>query len=174
MAQRRFSGNGFRAPRPKRATTWLDTFLDTSLADAGQFTTGLMFSFDQDEAVGMTLTRLLLCLQLSALVGNTIDSQQIIDIGIGTASAEAFAAVVLPDPNQATEFPEKGWIYRCRHLVNGDAANQLLPVRIELDLKSQRKIDTGVVWLSMQSITNGGTVVATIITGSVRLLMKLP
>ena len=83
----------------RRRSVWLDTLVDTNVADSGADIVDLMGSWDRDDARGLTLARTILELSLIASTAGAADGKQVVDLAIGVVSREAFAAGVVPDPN---------------------------------------------------------------------------
>ena len=127
---------------------WLDTAGTISAAGAGgsaskSLMTGLTATqtrFDQ-----MTLLRTIIGINVGLTIHDSGEGSQLVLIGIGIASQEAFAAGVLSDPHLDAEFPTRGWVWRARYRVFGFAADQptVFTQRVDLDLRSQRKLENG-------------------------------
>ena len=105
------------------------------------------------------------------------DQLNVIDVGIGVASQEAFAlgTTALPDPRTQADYPPRGWLYiNTQPVMNSiDATNQAIatrPARFQFDIRSMRKIDKGVLYLLIQSSAGKGSGVTTLVSGRVRTL----
>ena len=157
----------------RRGTTWIDTVVDTDIVTAGEDVVDLMGSFDVDERRGMTITRILLCLYIIANSHGAVDGVQTLDMGIGVASQEAFAAGILSNPNVATEFPLRGWLYRCRHVVIDDSTPGYPSPVVKEDLHAMRKLDTGQAFMVLVNTANQGTTFTISVIGTIRMLVKL-
>ena len=158
----------------RRGSTWIDTVLDTDIVTGGEDLVDLMAGMDTDERRGMTVTRMLLCLYVIANPHGAVDGVQVVDLGIGVASTEAFAAGVVSNPNVNTEFPIRGWLYRCRHVVIDDSTPGYPSPVIKEDLHAMRKIDTGTAFLVIVNTPNQGTTFTVSVIGTIRMLVKLP
>ena len=157
-----------------RRTKWEDTRVDMLPANGGQTHISLMGTVTPNESEGETLVRTIGELGLFSTTVAGAYGVQRVDIGIGLASQEAFAAGVLPDPNTADEEPRGGWLYRYQCLVaqNGTGTNIIYHCRF--DIGAMRKIDGDELYII---VNNGNLLAATFtvqVTGLVRCLIKLP
>ncbi len=153
---------------------WIDTNLNTDVALAGQANLSLMTSvsatqtrFDQ-----MTLLRTIIGLDLGRTVHDSGEGSEVLSIGIGIASQEAFAAGALSDPEVSTDFPTRGWVWRARYRVFGFAADQpaVFTRRIDLDLRSQRKLENGEAFVIMSNVALEGANSTVKVLGLIRQL----
>ncbi len=158
----------------RRGTTWADTIIDTVITNGSEDIRSIMGSFDPDERRGMTITRILMCLYLIPSPNGAVVGVQLADVAIGNASQEAFAAGVVPNPQTAGEFPQRGWLYRCRHAVVDDSTPGYPSPVIREDLHAQRKIDTGEPYLVITNNTAEGVAFSIRVIGTIRMLLKLP
>ena len=93
-------------------------------------------------------------------------------VGIGIASQEAFAAAALADPQTDTDFPTRGWVWRARYRVWGFAADQpaVFTRRVDLDLRSQRKLENGEAFINGFNLNQEGVSNTVVVTGLIRQL----
>ena len=105
------------------------------------------------------------------------DQLNIIDVGIGVASLEAFnlGTTALPASRAQDEYPPRGWLYiNTQPAMNAiDATNQAVATRaarFQFDIRSMRKIDKGILYLLIMSSAGKGSGIATLVTGRVRTL----
>ena len=105
------------------------------------------------------------------------DQLNLVEVGIGVTSTEAFAAgsASLPSVASETEYPPRGWLYldgtTCMNTI--DATNQAIqmrPARFQFDVRAMRKIDKGILFMSIASRLGKGGGVTTLISGRVRVL----
>ncbi len=126
---------------------WVDTVIDNTLAIGAQTVISLMtgVSATQTRFDRMTLLRTIIGLDLARSVHDSGEGSELVGIGIGIASQEAFAAGTVSDPLTATDFPTRGWVWRAHYRIFGFAADQpaVFDRRIDLDLRSQRKLENG-------------------------------
>ena len=110
----------FRGPR--RRTAWIDTLISENTPNAGQDLASLLSNLTKTESQGYTLTRCIIHLYVSLLTVPATVGNQRVDLGIGLASEESFAAGVVPDPSIATDRPISDWVWRDSAIVraNGD------------------------------------------------------
>ena len=156
-----------------RRPYWSDTLIDDAVGSGAQDHNTLIGSFTAQETQGWTLTRMILELGLYKQAPSS-DGWQIIDIGIGLAEQDAFAAGVIPDPNVSNDEPARGWLYRTRCVVPADATEVLMPVMCRGDFRAQRKIDGAELYIVLNNTPGGGTAFTVEYTGIVRALYLLP
>ncbi len=155
-------------------TIWIDTEFNADVADGGQLVTSLMtgVSATQTRFDRMTLMRTIIGVDLAYTVHDAAEGSHRLDIGIGVTSQEAFAAGIVADPETMTDFPARGWIWRARYRLYGFAADQpaVYDRRVDLDLRSRRKLENGEAYLVASSnLVEGGTSTVRI-TGLIRQL----
>ena len=129
---------------------WLDTAATLIVAGGGaQNFKSLMTSVTgvQTALAQMTLLRTIVGINIGLTIHDAGEGSQLVSVGIGIASQEAFAAGLgaLSDPELDADFPTRGWIWRSRYRVFGFAADQpaVFTQRVDLDLRSQRKLERG-------------------------------
>jgi len=95
----------------------------------------------------MTLLRTIIGIDIGNTVHDSGEGSQLISVGIGICSTEALAIGVtaLSDPAVDTDYPTRGWVWRGRYRTFGFAADQptIFTRRVDLDMRSQRKLDNG-------------------------------
>ena len=107
-----------------------------------------------------------------------VDSEMIVDIGVGVASVEAFgvaASAGLPVVNAAASAPPRGWLYRAQlHVVKvhstGTTFEILIQGQDQFDIGAMRKVDKGRLYLVTQSTLIGGSAMNLSLTGLVRAM----
>jgi len=166
-------GRGFRSGRK---TQWVDSLFDFTIANGGQDVRSLLSTLIGNDTQGMTLVRTIIELGLGPISWTGAFGTQALDMGIGMSAQEAFLAGTLPDPSTATEFPQNGWVVRTRKaLVNpGSVSAGLVQQHIQMDIRSQRKIDDGELYMIMDNFPGLGTAFSVQVTGIIRTLYKLP
>jgi len=160
----------------RRSTTWVDTNWNLSTASGGEELFTLLPGIVDPDPLGWTLTRVLLCYSVFASVPTSATGYQAYDVGIGIASNEAFAVGVtgIPNVGTAADHPERGWVYRCRHVVGDSTVVPLPNIDVFKDIRSQRKLDRGVLYLTSESLALVGTAVTLRFAGLARCLFRLP
>ena len=156
---------------------WIDTNFNVNISSGGSNTGSLLIGVEPDDTRGITLTRVLVRLNLmpgSVDVSNL--SYQRFALGIGVTDQEAFAAGVLPDPLTSTDQPGLGWVWRDEQavIVSSSSALEALITRVHVDFKSQRKIDDFELYHIFENTNAQGTGAAVRVTGLVRCLFLLP
>jgi len=157
-----------------RRSMWVDTNVNLA-ASSGSQSAGLslMGGFTAAEIFGWTVTRLIFDLGLHSTTVGGAWGVHAADLGIGIVSAESFAAGIFPDPVQSTEKPIRGWLYKVRCAVSQNSGGQVIfPCRG--DLRSGRKIDTGVMFLIINNTPFFGTTFTLQALGTIRALVLLP
>ena len=124
----------------------------------------------------LTVVRIVAELNIGYTVTTTVaDADSIVDIGIGVTAQEAFDAGVtsVPDPEDPSSYPPRGWIYvntfMVAQLVTTDGGIIDHRATIRFDIRAMRKIDKGVLFLrlSQKNLNVGGVMD---LTGRVRAL----
>jgi len=161
------------------ATLWVDTIMSVAVAGNGQSIIALDetgFSIQQRRAARWTLLRSIIRLDLAATVRDSGEGDQVVTLGVGVVSEEAFAASTVPDPNVGLDFPIKGWVWRSRYriyAVSVDDQNVDI-VRIDLDIRARRLMANGRLAIIVNNENNQGTSTSITYTGIYRALFQVP
>ena len=104
----------------------------------------------------MTLLRTIIGLNIGYAVHDSGEGSQLVSIGIGVVSQDAFnvaADAGIPNAELDADHPTRGWVWRTRYRVFGFAADQpaVFTQRVDMDIRSMRKLENGV---SIMTITN--------------------
>ena len=159
-----------------RQRAWADTAVNVSIASAAAgAVTDLRGSLDVPE--NMTLVRLILDLDLLIDPEIETNGEQVLHLGVGVTSVEAFTAGAVPLPSITTQYPPRGWLYVASKSVyqTVHASGQIWrkDQRFRLDLRGARKVDRGVLYMITENDTQGGGALAVILRGRVRALFLL-
>jgi len=163
----------------RRATTWRDTFISSTIvADAAQTPIALSDVTVPKLEANDTVIRVLLMLQFCEAALNTAKAVISMNIGVGVTSQEAFSAgtTAMPDVNITVDKPRLGWLVRGELMVpsSGSDATRPVPVAVyERDIRAMRKVENGVLFLLLRSNTELGTGFSSFARGLVRCLFKL-
>ncbi len=126
---------------------WIDTRIGATVVIGTQRLDSLMtgVSATQTRFDRMTLLRTIIGIDFGRLTHDSGEGSEVVAVGIGIASQEAFAAGNVSDPNIATDFPTRGWVWRAAYRIYGFAADQpaVFNRRVDLDLRAQRKLENG-------------------------------
>ncbi len=147
---------------------WEDTRIDKSLAPGNDTQDSLVGGIPEDEIKGMTLTRLLMNLTLTATTAGTGSRYA---AGIYLAEEDAFAAGAVADPEQEGDDP--GWVWRVFQIpiFSSDPNDYAQTRHFILDLRAQRKFPGEDTALILTQTNEGG--VSTINSdGIIRCLYK--
>ena len=157
---------------PRRRRQWQDFLVTADVADSAQANANLLDGVIT-ETKGLTAVRFIIRLDLrpSTWVSNSTDSQMV-TMGIGIFTADAISGSVYPDPNVSTDHPGAGWLWRYCTLVNEDQASG--PARIDVDLRSMRKVMYGGTRLVINNDPDVGTAFTVSVRGLIRILYLLP
>ena len=157
-----------------RPTDWIDTIITSIPASGGQSQISLMTGVAPVNMRGMTLIRTIISLSLFSTTVAGAWGVQGLNVAIGIASQEAFAAFALPDPNASTDKPPRGWVYRThRSVAQNGAQGGPVVTRIDADIRGARKVENGEVYLIANNDPLGGTPFSCRIEGLVRTLYQL-
>ena len=160
-----------------RTPYWADNIvLENVPVSGGSDNVDLFPGLSRDERRGITVVRLLIDLQVSPLVLDGVNAQQLAMMGIGVSSFEAFAvAGALPDPNQETDRPPRGWLWRSVLKVAHVPDALVMPVRAQADVRAKRRVDDGVLFLRIINVDRTGVTPFEIaVDGLIRVLYLLP
>ncbi len=142
-------------------TLWIDTVLLNDIAAAGQDVRSLMTGVSSGETrlAGMTLLRTIIRVDIGAVVHDQGEGDCIVHLGIGVTDQEAIAASVVPDPETASDFPVRGWVWRANYRVQSFAADQpVVHIReIDKDIRARRKLDNGESFMVTTNVAGSGT-----------------
>ncbi len=156
-------------------TIWFDSLLSEAVApgtqDLRQLGTGAQ-AVTERRLQRYTLTRTIIGLEIHPTVRDSGEGDQLVDIGIGLFSLEANTAAEVANPAVESEFPIQGWLWRARYRVYASAVDDqnIYPVRIDLDIRAQRKLENGRMGLVTSNMNNQGTSTAISVTGIIRML----
>jgi len=158
----------------RRRTMWEDTLFNEALGTGLQLRKAIDGTNSVADSQGMTLTRLIVDLTFLSRTVSGGWGVANVDIGMGLTSREAFTAGVLADPQAETEEPSRGWIYRNRILVSQNGTGTDVIQRITVDLRTQRRLDEGRIFIVVDHLVILGTAFTLHIGGITRALFKLP
>ena len=174
MVTRRRSTTMIRGPR--RQTSWDDQLFNFDTASGSRVDFLLVQNVSDTESRGLTLARMILGFTFLPSVPGVASGSQAISIGVALASDDAFAAGALPEPQVESDFPVGGWLYRSQYIVVDEtlATGFPLPVRIDVDLSVQRKLDRASLYCTMINDPIEGTAFNVRMIGLIRSLYRLP
>ena len=155
---------------------WIDTVISQSVADAGEERLSLMTDYNAGDQrlTQMTLLRTIIGLDIARLTHDSGEGSERLAIGIAIVSQEAYniGENATPNPSVATDYPTRGWIWRAHYRTYGFAADQaaVFNQRIDLDLRSQRKLESGepVIMMELDNLEGSSSVVQ--VLGLIRML----
>ena len=163
---------------PGRNRAWADQLLANSLtAGGGSIKLNLLENAPTMDT--LTAIRIVGELEVAPTPTSEVEFTQIVDIGIGVSSSEAFSIGItaLPDPAAETEYPPRGWLYVARQIAVVSLPTGGTPVAIyrkhamfKFDLRAMRKIDKGTLFMFMRNTDHAGTATNLTIFGRVRVL----
>jgi len=159
---------------PARRRVWDDAIVNEDTATGTQDSTDLMPNFQESETKGFTLVRLIIGLDLTPNPPgvSTSADQMLMHLGIGVFSREMIDVVDFPEPQLSNNIPMTGWLWRATYVVAENV--QVKNVRIDLDLRSQRRLMYGVPFMVMNAVLHNGVAFNVATTGMVRSLYLLP
>ena len=155
-------------------TLWEDTLLDIQVGSGGQTQQTLVASFSNEEMrlAGLTLLRTIIGLHVAHLVHDSGEGSQKVSLAIGIAEQDSFATAALPDPQNSSDRPVRGWIWRAQYVTYGFAADQaaVFDNRIDKDVRSRRKLDNGECYIIVANDPDQGSTGTIGVIGLVRQL----
>ena len=153
-------------PRPG---AWGDTLLAPIIASATKLpAVNLLTTLENHDT--KTVVRLVVRLKLTTDdVGQNSLGYQLVDLGIGVCSAEAFVDDSVPDVQVASDVPQLGWMFRTRVAVIHEQTNVIwdFPL-IREDLRASRKVDRGVCYLTAFNTAVQGAPFSVRVVGIIR------
>ena len=153
---------------------WIDTIISMNIPVANSETVSLMtgVSATQTRFDRMTLRRTLIGVDIARILHDSGEGSEQVACGVGIASQEVFAAGQTADPETSTDFPIRGWIWRAQYRIFGYAADQpaVFDRRLDLDLRSQRKLENGEAYFKVRVDTENGVSSNVLISGMIRQL----
>ena len=161
----------------RRRRQWVDTIVDEDIPSGGLNPKQLIPAAFQDEIKGLTIVRMVFGLDIIPLVpqaGSASVDLQLAGLGVGIVSDEAVAAGALPDPLLEASEPVTGWLWRSLFIVNEAVAGTAFLRRVELDLRSQRKMMYGTPQLLIGNTAVTGVAFTLSVRGIVRMLVLQP
>ena len=172
--QRSYRGSSRASAPSRRRTGWEEgpgTLTATAFSSSSVAILGNGQEFLAD---GGTIVRIRGAIELVlSSVGSVLDGYDGA-IGIGIVSTPAFAIGVTAMPTPITEIGWEGWMYhRFFSIHASDAALDIESLKIELDTKAMRKVNTEEVVFAAIEVVETGAAVMTVRLGS-RMLLKLP
>jgi len=140
----------------RRRRKWEDFLISEVTADGTQDTHILTIDSGTNANKGRTLVRLIVGIDVipDGAVENSVDNMNVA-LGIGMVSTEAFNAGAFPDPNTSLDSPLTGWMWRWNGTVYENPESTR--VRIDFDIRSQRKLMYGFPVLIINADANSGT-----------------
>ena len=159
---------------PRRNRAWADLLVAQNIGAGGNTKLDLLGGAPTMDT--LTAVRVIVHLNVSPDVLSAIDGVVSFDVGIGVSSSEAFAVGVsaLPDPDDATNYPPRGWIwvdrYAVRNTVGAGPIDLNNAAEIRADIRAMRKIDKGKMFIIMKLSTAAGSGFGVNVVGRVRVL----
>ncbi len=155
---------------------WIDAVINDTVSTGTPILRSLMegVTTAQTRLNQMTLLRTIIGLDLARTVHDSGEGSEAVSIGIGVASQDAFNAGTgsVPNPGVSADFPTRGWVWRQRYRIWGFAADQpaIFTRRLDLDIRSQRKLENGESFLHATLINVEGANSTINMTGTIRQL----
>ena len=155
-----------------RRRGWQDFIISESTADGTQ-DTQLLLGAEVDDPKGLTVVRMVIGLSIVPAPPDVQSPLAVmrVSMGIGIISQEAALVAAYPDPNIDEDVPVTGWMWRWNGLVPEVAT---VPVRIDLDIRSQRKLMYGSPYFIMNSNLDQETAFTVNTYGLIRVLYLYP
>ena len=154
---------------------WTDTIIDLTQGSGGALGfVDLTSTFLSNEMrlAQLTLVRTIVGIDIAYSVHDAGEGSQQASCGICVISREAESASAIPGPQTANDYPIRPWVWRARYRVFGFAADQpaVYTARVDLDLRSQRKLENGELVFIARNDPEEGTASTLLFSGLVRCL----
>ena len=155
----------------RRKREWQDFFIDEVTAD-GEIDQEQLTNQGLLEVKGYTLVRMIIRLDViaDAIVEASTDSM-VMSLGIGTVFGDLAETSASLNVGAEKDVPVSGWLWRTR-LIMGEQWQSM--VRINEDIRAQRKIMYGQPRILISSSLNSGVAFTVETVGLVRCLYLLP
>jgi len=154
----------------RRPTQWFDVLFNETIIAGAQINTDLVEQALDQPRSRLTVTRTIIDLTVVTQLLNTSEGAMRIRWGIGVASREAFEIVGgLPDVDDANEYPALGWIGLGTGMTFS-STDQLQVYRVQEDIRASRKIDRGVLFMTIDNSAFLGASHTVQVIGRVRAL----
>ena len=158
-----------------RHRTWSDLILQgSSIASGGTRKDDLGLQVDEEVR---TAVRCIVGLDYFSISTSEAEYTQLIHVGIGIASQEAFDVETLPDLNTTGDYPTLGWYYAEAKILQQKLPTGGTPTamfvqnaRFDVDLHAARKVDRGRMYMQMMNVNLDGSATAIVVAGRVRTL----
>ena len=161
-----------------RPRAWADKVLESSLAEDGILQVDLLENAPTSDT--LTVARIILDIEVALTSTNENECTQTLDLVIGVASVEAFAVASsagLPQPDVATAYPPRGWLYASRRILQQALPTGGTPTAMyrtnavfREDIHGMRKIDKGILFMLIKNDNADGTGQTVQIYGRTRAL----
>ena len=155
---------------------WTDTLVDIAVGTGASNFVDLTSTFLVNEMrlAQLTLVRTIVGLDVAYSVHDAGEGSQQADLGICGVSREAIAGGVgsLPNPAVAADKPILPWVWRYRARIFGFIADDpaVFTRRIDLDLRSQRRLQNGEMILRVANTAEEGATSTLLFSGLIRCL----
>ncbi len=163
----------------QRRMLWTDTIIDLTLASGtAPVSVDLTSTFLTNETrlSQLTLIRTIVGIDAAYSVHDAGEGSQNMTCGIAVVARPSLAPVgAIPAPNQVSEYPIRPWVWRYRSRIFGFAADQpaVFVRRVDLDLRSQRKVENGEVLFIANNDPEEGVASTVLVSGLIRCLYKV-
>ena len=159
---------------PRRGSEWIDTLVDFEVADVSETTLGLGTPSAGGSTEGYTAVRMIVDLSVYPAVTPSNDGYQSLDFGIGVATFDAISAGALPDLRTVSDRPIGDWMIRGQRMVIQGNTEVVQATHIFHDIRAQRKLAGGNMFLAVASNSRLGVAFACDVRGMIRVLVLRP
>ena len=165
-----------RPTGPRRQRKWAPLKMNENLSNLEVSIKGLNLTLSTAQQEESTLVRTLICITILPLAPTSSGADgQLVSIGVGVASLEAFGAgaAAVASPSVAGEEPLQGWLYQCEYWLLEGAGHRFAPILVDKDLGAARKLGSGVPFVRVENNPGNGTVFSVRVAGFIRTLYLL-
>ena len=157
------------------ATLWADSIVSLSIASSSRSLVNLGLpdlTALQRRIERFTLIRTIIGIDIMPVVRDSGEGDQLLSLGILVSSDTADITTEIADPADGDSHPLRGWVWRYRTRCYASAVDDqnIYGRRVDMDLRSQRKIENGRPRLVVRNEPNQGVATAFLVSGLIRML----
>jgi len=156
-----------------RRTAWQDRLVNASITSGGNLENDVMSDLSKDENRGSTIVRVIGDLTMYSATTAGAWGAQNLDIGLGILERDAMIAGIVPDPNNSTDSPARGWLFRTRCTVFQNGVGTPIGIKCMFDIRAQRRVNAGTLAVMYTNTNAIGASFTVLVSGIFRVLYKL-
>ena len=164
----------------RRRVAWCDFLMNETYVDAAVHLDNLLINAPASDTI--TVTRIIGDFMVVTGALNESEFGSHMDVGIGVINQEAFdlgTGVGIPNPTVEDSTPPRGWLYANRKPIMQSIPSGATPAAMwrvnahfKFDLRGQRKVDKGVLYMWTEANGFDGSPPTLRASGRMRVLFK--